>query len=391
MQDGPKNIVEVDALAISIGNDVYDELGVRIVINAQGNRTVLGGSSPYGEVRSAMDTANQHYVEMEELLEKAGRYIAEFLGTERAYVTSGAGAALALSAAACIAGDDQEKIAQLPDTTGMKSEILIQRTHRYSYDRCLTSTGGSLVEVGDDDGCTAEQLEEAIGSNTAAVAFLTKPDQHENSLPIEDAVRVAHAKGVPVIADAAAQNYPAEVFRRNAQSADLVVFGAKYLGAPHSTGFVCGKKDLVDAAVAQGFIAFQTEGGNAIGRPMKVDKDGVIAVVTAVRAWLTMNHEDRLMAVEAKLSTIQQGLRGIPNLETDLQQVAQYWGHSLVLNVDKDTLGKTAHAVAEELAEGDPRIFLTAADDSTITVNAHALNDGEEEIVAEHLRNALLG
>ena len=377
-------------MAISIGNDVYDELGVRVVINAQGNRTVLGGSSPWGEVRSAMDTANQHYVEMEELLEKSGRYIADFLGSEGAYVTSGAGAALALSAAACMAGDDQDKIAQLPDTTGLKSEILIQRTHRYSYDRCLTSTGGKLVEVGDDDGCTAEQFEEAIGPNTAAVAFLVQPDQHENSLLIEDVVRIAHGKGVPVIADAAAQNYPAEVFRGNAQAADLVCFGAKYLGAPHSTGFVCGKKDLIDAVVAQGFIAFQTDGGNSIGRPMKVDRNGVIAVTTAVKTWLTMNHEDRLMGVEAKLSTVQHGLRGIPNLKTDLQQVAQYWGFSLVLNLDTEALGKTAQAVADELADGDPRIFLTADDDSTITVNAHALNDGEEEIVAEHLRNALL-
>lgn len=377
-------------MAISIGNDVYDELGVRVVINAQGNRTVLGGSSPWGEVRAAMDTANQHYVEMEELLEKSGRYIADFLGSEGAYVTSGAGAALALSAAACIAGDDQDKIAQLPDTTGLKSEILIQKTHRYSYDRCLTSTGGKLVEVGDDDGCTAGQFEEAIGPNTAAVAFLVQPDQHENSLLIEDAVRIAHGKGVPVIADAAAQNYPAEVFRGNAQAADLVCFGAKYLGAPHSTGFVCGKKDLIDAVVAQGFIAFQTDGGNSIGRPMKVDRNGVIAVTTAVKTWLTMNHEDRLMGVEAKLSTVQHGLRGIPNLKTDLQQVAQYWGFSLVLNLDTEALGKTAQAVADELADGDPRIFLTADDDSTITVNAHALNDGEEEIVAEHLRNALL-
>jgi L-seryl-tRNA(Ser) seleniumtransferase len=381
----------VRELATSLDNQVYEELGVRIVINAQGNRTVLGGSSPWGEVRTAMDTANRHYVEMEELLEKSGRYIARYLDTEGAYVTSGAGAALALSAAACMAGDDQERIAQLPDTTGMRSEVLIQRTHRYSYDRCLTSTGASLVEVGADDGCTGEEMEEAIGDDTAAVAFLIKPDQHERSLPIEEVVRIAHDQGVPVIADAAAQNYPAEVFRRNAQSADLVCFGAKYLGAPHSTGLVCGKRDLVDAVVAQGFIAFQTEGGNAIGRPMKVDRDGVIAVVTAVKNWLTMNHEDRLMGIEAKLSTIQKGLWGVPRVRTEIRPISQYWGFSLIVDLDGEVAGKTATAVADELAAGDPRIFVTADDDSTITVNAHTLNDGEEDIVAERLRSALLG
>jgi L-seryl-tRNA(Ser) seleniumtransferase len=381
----------VDALAVSTRNDVYDELGVRIVINAQGNRTVLGGSTPDRDVRTSMESANRNYVEMEELLAKSGRFLADILGTEGAYVTSGAGAALALSAAACIAGDDPDRIMQLPDTTGMKSEILIQKTHRYSYDRCLTSTGGHLVEVGDDDGCTAEQLKDAIGPDTAAVAFLVKPDQHEHSLPIEDVVRLAHEKGIPVIADAAAQNYPGEVFKRNAQSADLVCFGAKYLGAPHSTGLVCGRKDLVDAIVEHGFIGFQTGGGRAIGRPMKVDRDGVVAVVTAVRNWFTMNHEDRLMAIEGKLSTIQQGLRGIPNVETDLAQVPLYWGFSLHLNLDEDALGKTAQAVADELADGDPRIFVLAEDASTITVNAHTLNDGEETIVAEHLRSVLLG
>ena len=196
---------------------------------------------------------------------------------------------------------------------------------------------------------------------------------------------------MPVIADAAAQNYPAEVFRQNAQSADLVCFGAKYLGAPHSTGLVCGKRDLVDAVVAQGFIAFQTEGGNAIGRPMKVDKDGVIAVVTAVRNWLTMNHEDRLMGIEAKLATIQNGLQGVPRVSTEIRPIPQYWGFSLIVDLDEEAGGKSATTVADELAEGDPRIFVTADDDSTITVNAHVLNDGEEDIVAERLRSALLG
>lgn len=378
-------------MANSKDKTVYDELGVRLVINAQGNRTVLGGSTPSGQVRAAMDAANHHYVEMEELLTKSGQYLAEFLGTEGAYVTSGAGAALALSAAACMAGDDQEKIAQLPDTANMKSDILIQKTHRYSYDRCLTSTGAKLVEIGDENGCTETQLKDSIGPNTAAIAFLIQPDQHKDSLPIEAVTRIAHSNGVPVIGDAASQNYPAETFRRNAQSADLVCFGAKYLGAPHSTGFVCGKQSLVDAVSAQGFIAFQTDGENSIGRPMKVDRDGIIAVTSAVRIWLTMNHEDRLMQIESKLSQVRKGLNGIPNLETDIEQVPQYWGFSLVLNLNPETLGKTAHDVAQELANGDPRIFVLADSDSQITVNAHVLNDGEEHIVSQHLREALLG
>ena len=337
-----------------------------------------------------METANRRWAVREELMEGSGDYMAGVLGVESAYVTSGCAAAMVLSAAACIAGSDPDKVARLPNTTGMSAEIVVQKGQRWRYDRNLSVPGATLAEAGDDDGCTREQLAGASGPSTAAVGIKALPETEDAFLSVADVVAIAHEHGVPVIVDAASQIYPLDYFRRTAQSADLVCFGAKYLGAPHSTGFVCGKKDLIDAVVAQGFIAFQTDGGNSIGRPMKVDRNGVIAVTTAVKTWLTMNHEDRLMGVEAKLSTVQHGLRGIPNLKTDLQQVAQYWGFSLVLNLDTEALGKTAQAVADELADGDPRIFLTADDDSTITVNAHALNDGEEEIVAEHLRNALL-
>ena len=193
---------------VSTGMSVYEELGVRRVINAQGNRTVLGGSTPAGEVLDAMESANLQYVEMAELMDRSGEYIAGLLGAEGAYVTSGCGAALALSAAACIAGSDPDKVLQLPDVTGLKHEILIQKLQRYTYDRCLSSTGGKLVEVGDDDGCTAGQLESAITAKTAAVAYLVRPDESPGALSLEDTVETAHANGLPVIADAAAQNYP---------------------------------------------------------------------------------------------------------------------------------------------------------------------------------------
>ena len=132
-------------MTVTSGLEVYTRLGVRSVINAQGNRTVLGGSMPTPAVKAAMDQADGSYVKMQELLDRSGEFITDLLGVEAAYVTSGCAAALALSSAACIAGDDPDRIAQLPDVTGLKHEIVIQKAQRYSYDRSYTVPGGRLV------------------------------------------------------------------------------------------------------------------------------------------------------------------------------------------------------------------------------------------------------
>ena len=368
---------------------IYEKLGVRPVINAQGNQTVLGGSTPSVLIKEAMDDANLHYVEMRELLEKSGDYIADLLGTEAAYVASGCGAAMALSAAACMAGDDPDKVLQLPDTTGMKNEIVIQKKQRYSYDRCYTVTGGKLVEAGDEDGCTPEQLEAAIGPSTAAVAYFIQPDWGSSVVSIEDTVEIAHRKGVPVIADGASQIYPLDYMRKNALSADLVCFGAKYIGAPHDTGLVCGKKDLIDAVVAHGFIGFHTGGRRAIGRPMKVDRQGIVGVAVALNAWLTGDHEERLLGIEGRLASMQRGLQGIQNVQANVVQVPRFWGFALHVALDAAALGKNAQDVAKELDEGTPRIWVNTQDDDIVVVAAHTLNEGEENTLVERLKSVL--
>ncbi len=373
------------------GADIYARIGARAVINAQGNRTVLGGSATVPEVAAAMAAANDTYVEMSELLARSGEYIADLLGVEAAYVTSGCSAALAFSAAACMTGRDLNKIAQLPDTTGMKNEIVIQKAQRYSYDRSYTVPGARLVEAGGEDGCTADQLQEAIGANTAAVAYFIRAVEPCAVVTLEEAVEIAHDAGVPVIADAAAQIYPLDYFLRNAQSADLVCFGAKYMGAPQSSGFLCGRKELVDAASDQGFIAFQENGGLSFGRPMKLDKQEVVAVVTAVERWLKMNHEDRLLVYEERLDTARQILAGTPGLHLEIENVPQYYGSSLNVTVDPGVVGKTVQDIADELDGGNPRIWVMVTDDRTFEVNAHALNEGEEVIVAERIRAAARG
>ena len=138
---------------------IYKELGAKPVINATGSVTMLGGSTPAPEVKEAMERAEGAYIPLMELEEKAGAAIAKMVNVPAAYITSGAGSALTLATAACMAGDDDTKIQQLPDTTGMKNEILIQERHRYWYDRCLELAGAKLVTFGNAEGTTREDLE----------------------------------------------------------------------------------------------------------------------------------------------------------------------------------------------------------------------------------------
>lgn len=387
--------------------DVYADLGVRPIINCQSQRTSLGGSLLSSEVTLAMEQANSSYVIMTELMDRAGDRVAELLGVEAAYVTSGCAAALALSAAACMTGDDPRKRGQLPNTTGMKDEIVIQKRQRYGYDRSFTVTGAALVEAGDHDGCSVEQLEAAIGPKTAAIAYLVESDD-TRPLSFEDTVALARSHDVPVIADAAAQIYPVDYFAATAQAADLVCFGGKFFGAPNATGFVCGKRELVEAAASHGYVAFQSQDDDerAFGRPMKVDRHSVIALLVALDAWVKMDHEDRLWRIDETLEGIGRRLSRVPGVTAEIVSVSNYWQSALHVTVDIDALGMTAEDVARELDEGDPRIWVglgggdfqkglylhdPSLSDGTFVINAHALNPGEDEIVAERIVEILTG
>ena len=366
--------------------NVYTKLGVRPVINASGNQTVWGGSTPSPVVRQAMDEASASFVEMEELLKKSGDYIASILGVEAAYVTAGCYAALVLSSAAVMTGNDPEKRAQLPDTTGLKNEILLQKKQRYGYDRGYTVPGSKLLFVGDENGATPEQLERAIGPNTAAVAYLVQSDQG-NAIPLEQTVEIAHAHNVPVIADAAAQIHPLDYFLRNARSSDLVCFGGKYFNAPHSTGFVCGRKDLVEAVTAHGFI-----GPRPIGRGMKVDRQEIIGLVTALETWFSTDHEARALKYDAKFAVIARALAGVSAVrETKVVPNKSHTLASLHIALDKKTLGKNAQQVAGELDAGTPCIKVGTAGDDAVTINVYTLNEGEEQIIADRLKSLLTG
>ena len=373
------------------GGHIYQSLGIRPVINAGGNTTMWGGSTPSDVVRKAMDEADGSWVEMRELLDRSGEYIASVLEVEAAYVTSGCFAALVLSTAACIAGTDPKKISILPDTTGMKNEIVALRSLQYPYQRSHLVAGGVLVEVGDEDGCTESDLVGGLGNGTAAVAYIYQPEVYPTDLALEDVVRLAHARDVPVIVDAASEIYPLDHFKRTAQSGDLVCFGAKYINAPHSAGFVCGRKALVAAVAQHSFIGFETTENPSLGRGYKLDRQDIVGVVAALGAWFSMDHEERLTDHRAMLAAIQGVLTGIPNVSTKVVQSSISAQLSLHVTLEKEIKGRDAQQLFQELLNGSPRIRVSAPDGGTIAIVAHTLNDGEEIVIADRLRGLLIG
>lgn len=369
---------------------VYEKLGIKPVINARGNSTILGGSVLGSTVRRSMEEADLNFVEMRELMEKAGEFISKILGTEAAYVTSGCAAAINLSTAACMAGTDIKKIGQLPDTNGMKNQIVIQKRQRYNFDRCFTLSGAKLFEAGDQNGCDADQLDAAISDRTAAVAYVINSALEDNSIvSLNEATEIAHSNGIPIIADAASQIYPLDSFRRNAQTPDLACFGAKYFGSPHSTGIVAGKKDLIDAVAAQGFISYHYDGNNAVGRGMKIDRQEIVGVISALDIWFSMNHENRFMEYDRKMTTIEQGLRGLEGVQTKIVNNKRFWAVTLQVILNTNITGQTAQDVADKLDKGNPRIWVMSEGRDTLTINVHTLNQGEESIIADRLREII--
>ena len=381
-------------MATTDWGSIYKELGATPVINATGSVTMLGGSTPAPEVKEAMERAEGAYIPLMELEEKAGAAIANMVNVPAAYITSGAGSALTLATAACMAGDDDAKIQQLPDTTGMKNEVLIQERQRYWYDRCLELAGAKLVMFGNAEGTTRKDLEDAIGPNTAAVhyyAVAQEPDPQ--ALSLEDTIEIAHDKGVPVLVDAAGQIYPLDLFGSYVRmGADFQCTAAKYMSSPQSTGLAFGSEDMIRKLALQSFVSYEGRRIRGVGRPQKVDRQEMVGVVAAVRRWMTMNHEERLAETETKCRNMLDPLQGIPGVTVELlDNIIGHQPYGVTLEVDSSVTGISAHDVVDLLKAGDPPIWTRVREgDTGIVLHAFGLNEGEDKIVGQRIA-ALFG
>ncbi|MCI0780588.1 MAG: aminotransferase class V-fold PLP-dependent enzyme [Chloroflexi bacterium] len=373
---------------------IYKELGARPVINAIGSVTMLGGSTPIPEVREAMAQADGAWIPLMELEEKAGDVIAQMVNVPAAYITSGAGSALTLATAAAMAGDDDDKIQQLPNTAGMKNEILIQTRQRYWYDRCLELAGAKLVQFGSEEETTEQDLEQAIGPNTAAVHYYAveqEPDPH--ALSLEKTIEIAHARGVLVMVDAAGQIYPLDNFGKYIRmGADFQCIAAKYTGAPQSVGLALGTKEMIRKIGLQAFASYEGRRIRGIGRPQKVDRQEMVGAVAAVRRWMTMNHEERLADSEQKCQNVIVALAGIPGVKAELiTNVIGHHAYGVNLALDPAIAGMTLVDVVARLKEGEPPIWTRVRDgEDFITIHAFGMNPGEDKIIGERIA-ALFG
>jgi L-seryl-tRNA(Ser) seleniumtransferase len=306
---------------------ILKELGVTPVVNAAGHLTRLGGSLMSDEVLAAMREAAQNYVAMDQLQAAASRVIAEVTGAEAGIVTAGAAAGLLLGAAACMTGLDPQKMNQLPDTTGLRAEIVMQKAHRDGYDHAVRATGARLVEVGMPYGARAYELRSALSERTAAVLYIVARSKGI-PLPLDETIRIAHERGVPVIVDAAGELPPAVNLQRFIDAgADLVTFsGGKAIRGPQASGILCGRRDLITAAALQMLdmdvdaavwtppvelaadlpVAGPPEQG--IGRALKVGKEEIVGLLVALRAYAARDHVRDLALWETMTAHIQAAL-----------------------------------------------------------------------------------
>lgn len=369
--------------------DIYKELGAKPIINAIGSVTMLGGSTPVAEVKEAMEQADVSYIPLMELEEKAGQAIANMVDVEAAYVTSGAGSALTLATAALMAEDDDSKIQKLPNTDGMKNEILIQRRQRYWYDRCLELAGARLVEFGSDERTTREDLENAIGPKTVAVHYYAVEQEIDpDALPLEDTIEIAHARGVKVTVDAAGQIYPLENFGKYVRmGADFQCVAAKYMGASQSSGLALGTKEMIRNIGYQSFVGYEGRRIRGVGRPQKVDRQEMVGVVAATKRWFTMNHEERLAAVEQQSHNMMTPLQGIPGIKAVmLDNIIGHQPFGVEISIDEAVTGISADDVVDKLKNGDPPIWTRVREgETTIVLHGFGLSEGQDNIVGERI------
>ena len=371
--------------------DIYRRLGLRPVINARGSHTRLGGSIMSPEVVDAMREASQSYIVLEELQAKASEVIARATGAEAGMVTGGAAAGLIQGAAACIAGDDPARIEQLPDTSGMKSQVVMHRAHRNGYDHSVRATGARIVEAGYGHGTIPYQLEEAITDETALVMYVMAPWAAKGALPLAQTCEIAHKRGVPVLVDAAAMLPPAENLTRViAAGADLVTYsGGKGINGPQSSGILAGRADLIKAALKNG------SPNHSIGRPAKASKEDIVGLIVALERFMALDHAAELARCRAMAEHMAARLGDFPGIEAHYRHDGyEHPMPRVELVIDRDETGIDANDLILELEDGDPRVFVIAwngptAGPNNVTINTHTMKSGEEEVVAETMATAI--
>ncbi len=361
--------------------DVYRELGLRPVINFQGTYTSIGASKQAPELFEAQAQAAREFVVLEELQDAIGARLSKLIGTEDAMVSTGAAGAIAIGTYACVAGADPKNIKQLPDISGMKSEVIIQKVHRNGYDHAARSAGVKIVEV---EG--AEQLRNAIKPKTAMVYHLggTPRDREwKNHVEVKDVLAVTKPAGVPVMVDAANMLPPWKNVEELASiGTDLIcVSGGKHISGPQCSGVLAGSKDLIHAAWLN-----SNPHSDSNGRAMKVGREEMIALWLAVERYAKLDfpaieRESKAQAdwLEGRLKKI----RGLRLSRVPFERTRKV--HRVVVKWDESQLGLATKQLKQQLLEGEPRIAVAGNGKQGIQLTVFMNDRGDEKIVARRI------
>ncbi len=367
--------------------NIYETIGVRPLINAAANITRYGGSIMPAEVVEAMREAAKYYVNLDDLQRAVGEKLAVLTHNEAAYVSCGAAAGVALATAAVVAGSDPQAIHQLPDTTGLKNEVIIHKAHRNGYDHAVRQIGVKIVEVGTETATQPAELEQAIHDQTAAIVWFQNARTGVGDLPLETVIEIANRHHVPVIVDGADQVPPVEnLWRFTQMGAALAIFsGGKDLSGPQSSGLVVGRKDLIEAMRVNG------NPNASIGRPMKVGKEEMVGLLTAVKLYLQRDHAGRASQYEEIVAGWCSALNRVPGVHAE-RAFPSTAGQPLPrarVTIDPAAAGISRDQVVQALRAGTPSIEVLPHGDNALYLNPMTLRDGEEEIVLARLLEVL--
>ncbi|HEX5500903.1 MAG TPA: aminotransferase class V-fold PLP-dependent enzyme, partial [Thermomicrobiales bacterium] len=335
---------------------IYEDLGVRRIINVNARWTALGGSKMPEPVLAAMNEATGSYVDMHELQRAVGRRIAELTRNEGAYVTAGAAAGLVVSTLAAMNRGDLPTIARaIEGQTPERHEVVIHRAHRIPYDPAVILAGARLVEIGNALQTFPWELDAAIGPATAAVLFVAGEHVAHGALSLAQTVAIAHERGVPVIVDAAAQLPPAANLWRFTQDlgADLAVFsGGKDLRGPQASGLIVGVADWIEACRVNG------SPHQRLARPMKAGKEEMAGLVVAIERYLALDHAAQSALWEATVQDWIDAVAGLPGIEARRQfpDEAGQPAPRARIDLDPAIAGITGAQLHQRLWEGEPGI-----------------------------------
>jgi L-seryl-tRNA(Ser) seleniumtransferase len=366
------------------GSSVYESLGVKPVINAAGTFTALGGSIMPPEVAAAWVEASKHFVDLIQLQDKVGERIAKLLGVEAALVTTGAAGAMLLGTAAVVTRGDRKLIPRLPDTTGMKNEVVLQKAHHSCYDNQLTNVGVKLIDVE-----TPADVGKAVSGKTALLFFMNMSEA-DGRIKRKEWVELARKHNIATLIDAAADVPPVGRLAEYAKMGfDLIaVSGGKAMRGPNDTGLLLGRKDLIDAARLNANPHCGT-----IGRMMKVGKEDMVALLTAVDRFVKTDAAAEAKELDRRLGVIEAAVKDIATVQSEriVPPIANHVPH-LIVTWDEKRVKITRERVTKELADGDPSIRLArvvGTGDKGILISVLTLQEGEERIVGARLAEIL--